>query len=219
MSPIFAFSTSLILAVIYPTDPTESLSTEYISAELSSEGVDLQLEGDLKKCYEQVKTGMKWVIRLKEIGSKVATGEVGKAFDIINEGIKDLIVAKKMYVYLIDDLTGEPVQAPGWPIEITKPSEIVHKLVPIMHIGVRAVSIFNGVAGVARMCGFPSPKVPKEWSKGLQESVELLKKESSVEDFGVVHDEVKGIALARGLRSASVRGLQHAGQQPRHLAC
>eukprot|EP00964_Phaeocystis_antarctica_P073708 scaffold45242_cov72-Phaeocystis_antarctica.AAC.1 len=64
------------------------------------------------------------------------------------------------------------------------------------------MSIYNGATGIARMVGFPFPKVPDEWSKGARESVELLKQESSVEQFGVVHEQV----MDGGEESKSVRG-------------
>ncbi len=77
---------------------------------------DIVVEGDLREHYEKFKTGMKWVKRINEIGSKVAACEVGRAFDIIDDGISDLINAEEMYLYLVDELTGKPVQAEGWPL-------------------------------------------------------------------------------------------------------
>ena len=88
------------------------------------------------------------------------------------------------------------------PIEITTPSDIVHKLMPMMQVGLRAISIFNGAAGVARMVGYPVPKVPDAWAQGASESLKLLKQESSVEQFSVVHEEVMGGSE----ESKSVRG-------------
>ena len=80
-----------------------------------------------------------------------------------------------MYFYLVDELTGLPVRGAGYPIEITTPAEIVSKLLPVMQVGMRAMSLYNGVAGVAQMVGYPVPKVPEAWRKGAQSSVEMLK--------------------------------------------
>ena len=79
-----------------------------------------------------------------------------------------------------------------YPIEIKTPSDVVPKLLPVMQVGLRAMSVFNGAAGVARMFGYPSRKCqrPKAWAAGARESVALLKRESSVEQFSVVHEEV-----------------------------
>ncbi|KAK1745632.1 serine/threonine-protein kinase [Skeletonema marinoi] len=196
-----------ILGIVTAEDGSGfSVKSEHASVTLSAEGPDFDLEGDLKEHYERVQDGIKWAKRIKEIGSRVAAGEVGKAFDIIKEGISDLIVGGEMYLYLIDELTGEPVRAEGWPLIITTPADLVPKLLPLMQVGIRAMCIYNGTAGMARLFGYPLPKVPKAWSKGAQESVELLKKESSVEDFSVVHQEVKGgFEEEKSVRGASLR--------------
>jgi serine/threonine protein kinase/ankyrin repeat protein len=197
-------TTFVVLNDKLPPEPSDEELNKIKHAFLAftAEGAEIHLEGDLKERYD---LGMKWAKRIKHVGAKVAAGDVGKgAFEIINEGIKDLIVG--MYLYLIDELTGEPVRAEGWPITITKPSKIVPKLLPLMQVGMRAMSIYNGTAGVARMFGYPVPKVPEAWSKGAQESIELLKQESSVEDFGVVHAEVKeGTEEEKSVRGASLR--------------
>ena len=176
---------------------------------LSKDGADIALAGDLKKYKEQIDVGIKWAERIKNIVSKVAEGAVGKAFDIMNEGMKDLVVGNEMYFYLIDDLTGEPARGKGWPIVITEPSEVVPKLLPVMVNTMRAMSVLNGTAGLIRMFGFPAPTVPKAWSEGLGQSVKLLKQESSVQDFGVVHKEVKkGTEEKQTVRGASLRDLK-----------
>jgi len=184
-----------------------SVQTKHASLTVSAEGADLKLEGDLKEHYDRVQGGIKWVKRIKRIGSKVAAGEIGTAFQIIKEEIiKENLVGNEMYLYLIDELTGEPVRAEGWPIVITTPSELVPYLLPLMLVGMRAMSIYNGTAGMARLFGYPLPKVPKAWSKGAQESVELLKQDSSVEEFSAVHEEVKkGSEEKKSVRGASLR--------------
>ena len=184
------------------------MNTKYASATVTAEGADFHLEGDLKEHYEQVQVGIKCARCIKYIGLKIASGEAGKALDIIKDGIRisDLIVGEEMYLYLIDELTGKPVQADGWPLVITTPSELVPKLLPLMMVGMRAMCICNGLAGLARMFGYPVPKVPEAVSKGAQDSVELLKQESSVQEFVVVHEEVKrGTEEKKSVRGASLR--------------
>eukprot|EP00984_Skeletonema_dohrnii_P011088 scaffold4399_cov75-Skeletonema_dohrnii-CCMP3373.AAC.4 len=184
-----------------------SMKTKYASLTATAEGVDINLEGDLKEYRDQVEAGIKWANTIKDIGMNVFAGEIGTAFDIIKEKIiKEKLVGDEMYLYLIDELTGEPVRAKGWPIVITTPSELVPKLLPLMQLGMRGLSFCSGTLGLVRMFGYPAPKVPKAWSKGAQESVELLKQESSVEGFSVVHDEVKrGSEEEKSVRGASLR--------------
>jgi len=163
-----------------------SMKTKHATVAFSAEGVDIDLEGDLKEYRDQVEDGIKWAKAIKNICTNVAAGEIGTAFDIIKDGIEDLIVGNEMYLYLIDELTGEPVRAEGWPIVITEPSDLVPKLLPLIQVGIRAMCIYNGTAGLAALFGFPLPRVPKAWSKGAQETVELLKQESSVKVFSGV---------------------------------
>ena len=98
-----------------------------------------------------------------------------KVFNKINEVFGELMTKETMYFYLVDELTGQPVRGDGYPIVITTPSELVPKLLPVMQVGMRAMSLYNGVVGVAQMIGYPAPKVPEAWRKGAQSSVEMLK--------------------------------------------
>ena len=73
------------------------------------------------------------------------------------------------------------------------------------------MSLVNGVAGVVRLFGVPAPAVPEAWREGAATSVEILKQESSVENFNAVHealldegDEKKEMTL----RGAALRDLR-----------
>ena len=92
-------------------------------------------------------------------------------------------------------MTLEPVRPESeddlYPIRITEPSDKVAKILPVMQAGLHAASLVNGVSGVAKLFGFPLPSVPEKWREGAQNSVEILKQESSVEAFGAVHEKVQ----------------------------
>ena len=182
------------------------MTHELASVTFTEDGPRFEAMGRCKEYVEKFNTGMKWVHRLKTIGSKVAAGKVGDAFETIKEGLGDLVKGETMYLYLVDELTCEPVRAEGYPIVITTPSEIVPKLLPVMQVGLRAMSIYNGAGGIARLFGYPVPKVPESWATGARESVELLKQESSVAQFGVVHEEVMdGSEESKSVRGHSLR--------------
>ena len=132
---------------------------------LKEDGIERKkLTGDLKAANDRFDKGMTWLERLQNFG----------VIDI-KEVFSDLMTKEKMYFYLVDELTGLPVRGDGYPIVITTPAEIVHKLLPVMQVGMRAMSLYNGVAGVAQMVGYPFPKVSEQWRKGAQSSVEMLK--------------------------------------------
>eukprot|EP00966_Prymnesium_polylepis_P324984 7380982-Prymnesium_polylepis.1 len=184
-----------------------TLSTGDASLSFTDEGVQAssQLLNKYKSRFEE---GMRWVSRIREVGSAVMKGDSQNAFETIKAGLSDLVTAEKMFLYLVDELKDEPVRCKGYPIVITKPSDIVPKLLPVMQVGMRAMSIYNGPAGIARAFGYPVPKVPKAWRDGARKSVELLKQESSVQQFGVVHGEVtKGNHESKTVRGQSLRQL------------
>jgi hypothetical protein len=142
---------------------------------LNTDGSGVELAGDLKAAKEQFDKVKTWLERLQTFGKGVIEGDPNKVFGKIKKVFGDLMTKERMYLYLIDELTGLPVRGDGYPKVITTPSEIVHKLLPMMQVGMRAMSLYNGVGGIARMFGAPVPSVPEEWRKGAQSSVEMLK--------------------------------------------
>jgi hypothetical protein len=142
---------------------------------LKEDGSGIELTGNLKAAKERLDKGITWLERLKTFGEGVIEGDPDKVFGKIKEVFGELMTKETMYFYLIDELTGLPVRGDGYPIVITTPADIVHKLLPMMQVGMRAMSLYNGVVGVARMFGAPAPSVPEEWRKGAQSSVEMLK--------------------------------------------
>ena len=142
---------------------------------LKEDGSGIELTGDAKAAKDRFDKGMTWLKRLQTFGEGLIENNPSKVFGKIKEVFSELMTKETMYFYLVDELTGLPVRGDGYPIEITKPSELVPKLLPVMQVGMRAMSLYNGVAGVAQMVGYPAPKVPEAWRKGAQSSVEMLK--------------------------------------------
>ena len=167
-------TTFIILDEVLPLE-LGAKEQEQLLVSLKEDGSGFELTGDAKAAKERFDKGMTWLKRLQSFGEGVIDGDPDKAFGKIKEVLGDLMTNKTMYLYLVDELTGLPARGDGYPIMITTPADIVHKLLPVMQVGMRAMSLYNGVAGIARMVGYPVPKVPKEWRKGAQSSVEMLK--------------------------------------------
>eukprot|EP00964_Phaeocystis_antarctica_P068075 scaffold41228_cov50-Phaeocystis_antarctica.AAC.4 len=206
----------IILEEKLPDDEKEE-EKQMLKLKLKEDGTGFEASGELVELCETVKgrfdTGMKWVERITTFAKGVVAADPIKTFAAMTATFKELITAETMYLYLIDELTGKPVRGGIYPIEITTPSDIVPKLLPVMQVGMRAMSLYNGAAGIARMCGAPVPSMPTGWRKGAQESIALLGQKSSVEQFGVVHEEVMSVeeaatAEAKTVRGASLRELQ-----------
>ena len=190
---------------------------------LKEDDTGFEVSGELAELVETVKgrldTGIKWVERIKTFAESVVGADPIKTFDAMKVAVDELVtkklIAETMYLYLIDELTGKPVKAVKggiYPIKITTRSKIVPKLLPVMQVGIRAMSLCNGVAGIARMCGAPVLTMPTGWLEGTQESIALLGQKSSVEQFGVVHEAVMSEDAtkreANTVRGASLRELQ-----------
>ena len=167
-------TTFIILDEVLPPE-LGAEEQDQLMLSLKKNGSGIELTGDLKAAKEQFDKVKTWLERLQTFGEGVIEGDPDKVFGKIKEVLGELMTKDKMYLYLVDELTGLPVRGDGYPIVITTPSEIVHKLLPVMQVGMRAMSLYNGVAGVARMCGAPVLSVPEEWRKGAHSSIEMLK--------------------------------------------
>ena len=180
---------------------------------LNDDGTGFSVEGegveDAKGRYEESKT---WLNLCARFGRGVAKCSPSAIAEAVAGACEELVVGEEMWLYLIDELTGKPVVPEGesiYPIRITKPAEVVSKLLPVMQVGLHAASLVNGVAGVVRLFGYPCPKVPEAWREGAQNSVEVLKQESSVEAFGAVHEKVQdGGEETETVRGAALRELE-----------
>eukprot|EP00964_Phaeocystis_antarctica_P083850 scaffold52787_cov60-Phaeocystis_antarctica.AAC.1 len=204
----------IILEEKLPDDEEEE--KQMLTLKLKEDGTGFEVSGELAELVETVRgrfeTGMKWVERIKTFSEGVVAADPIKTFAAMKATFKELITAETMYLYLIDELTGKPVKSGIYPIEITTPSEVVPQLLSVMQVGMRAMSLYNGAAGIARMCGAPLPSMPTGWCKGAQASIALLGQKSSVEQFGAVHKEVMSEDAAereaKTVRGASLRELQ-----------
>ena len=66
----------------------------------------------------------------------------------------DEFSSKKMTLRLVCQYTGEPV---GDGYEITAPREVVPKLLPLLSAGLKAMTVINGAASLAKFVGLPLP--------------------------------------------------------------
>jgi len=81
------------------------------------------------------------------------------------DSIKSKYVEKSLYLYLIDEYSGKPVydESGVYPIKIDVASDLMNKYMPMMRIGLQAMSVANGVAGVANIfCPFVPRKLVPE---------------------------------------------------------
>ncbi|GMH74193.1 hypothetical protein TrRE_jg7728, partial [Triparma retinervis] len=109
--------------------------------------------------------------------------------------MKSKMVDKEMYMYLVDEFTNEPVfdHSGLYPKVIETKSDLVDQHMPMMRVGLQAMAVMNGAAGLAScFCpGIPNRLVPKGLMEKATKFVDGLDKESNVADYDVVQGEVE----------------------------
>ena len=193
-------TTFIILDEVLPPELSVEEQVQ-LMVSLKDDGSGIRLTDDAKAAKELFDKTMTRLERLQTFGEGVteknANTGPNKVFGTIKEALGDLMTKDTMYLYLVDELTGLPVRDKPkdeggiYPIVITTPSELVHKLVPVMQVGMHAITLYNGVGGVARMFGAPVPSVTEKWRKGAQSLVEVLKQVrlSSNPTWSITHAE------------------------------
>eukprot|EP00935_MAST-01C_sp_MAST-1C-sp1_P000186 g186.t1 len=175
--------------------PLLSLAEDGSGLKLSSAGEERKAEMDKRKgWFDQVCSLGRNLTNAVTGGS--ADGLVAQVKDKVVEFVKNELQDQPMYLYLIDECTGEPVvpnaDAGPYPIAITTPSTTAVKLLPIMRTGLKVMSVVNGTALVGNMLGLRIPCVPEEWRKKANEAVGGLDKKSSVAEYDILQSSVDG---------------------------
>jgi serine/threonine protein kinase len=131
-------------------------------------GVELGERGaELKAKAEK---GKRWLSTICNLGSKIASGSGRLPAVGLGQQVKEQMTVfvtgklhdEAMYLYLIDEYTGELVSTYGdpYPIKITTPSEHAKWLLPVMRTGLKLMAVVNSAALVGSIFGLPLPRVP-----------------------------------------------------------
>jgi len=172
--------------------------------------------------YDQLEEVCDWLDCLGQMTQAISKKVPDTFFASVKRRFNSLVQDenKTMYLYLIDELTGEPAIGPGYPIKITQPSKTVPRLLPYLQHSVKLLSLYNGVAFVTAFCPIPItlPAIPKETMQRLNNSVNSIcaevGNESSISEWKVLQDTVDDLNTSfseigddtESARSESVRG-------------
>ncbi|GMH54865.1 hypothetical protein TrLO_g13677 [Triparma laevis f. longispina] len=134
-----------------------------------------------------------WITKLTSV-INVVDNNVAKvrssAATKVQEMFEDL-KSDKLYLYLVDEVSGEPVVGPGYPIEISVASKKAKQFVPLMSVGLKTLCVANKATGLARCFGLPAPKVMSKEMQGLAENfVTSINEKSSVAGFDVLQSAI-----------------------------
>ncbi|GMH83378.1 hypothetical protein TrVE_jg6496 [Triparma verrucosa] len=126
------------------------------------------------------------------------------AFNNKVEKLKNNLGEKELYLYLVDEFTGKPVVTAKddaiYPIKIQTASDTMNKYLPMMRMGLQAVSVVNGATALANMFWpfVPSKLVPDSLTNKATKMVEELTKESNVEEFSSVQADLESVSVGGG---------------------
>ena len=120
--------------------------------------------------------------------------------------IENTVKDKKLRLRLICQFTGRPV---GDGYAIKDPTAAVPKLLPLMHAGVRTMTVLSGVLQMGRMFGLPTAGLPDKLLKKAENAVKKMATTGA--EFSCVA-EIAGDAV-RGSSSAAKGALSRFQQQ------
>ena len=131
----------------------------------------------------------KWITKLTSV-INVVSNDVAKVRKDAASKVEEMFVAfksEKMYLYLVDEVSWEPVSGPGYPIVIKAASPEAKKMLPLMTLGLKTLCLTNKLAGLARCFGLPVPMaMPSEMQGVADNFVKSIEQKSSAAGFDVV---------------------------------
>ena len=172
--------------VILPYELEESKESTEDDGEGKQESALEVAGGKLEKA-----TG--WMSKLTSVMNAVSGGKVTeKVRSAVESKLEDTFADLKsdhLYLYLIDEVTGKPVTGDGYPFQIKIASEEVRKLLPLMTLGLKAISAANVASGLARCFGVPAPDLTLV-EETASSFVESMSTNSSVEKYDCLQSVV-----------------------------
>jgi len=186
---------------------------------ITDEQVEKQAGAESMLVKAQEATARSWFDFMSDVGSASASF-VEDPKSSICRSLKSKFQGETLYLYLVDEYTMKPVvDAKGiYPLKIfvqsPKEEQLVADIWPLMKVGLKAVSMLNGVAGVARALGYPAPVLSQEAMSDAKVFVGSLDQKSSVAEF----DMLQGVAGKVGQEAGEEEKKKVRGQAIRELA-
>jgi hypothetical protein len=181
-------------------DPEGSPASSTPLIELAEDGSGIELGEAGEELKGKIEKRKGWFDKVCTLGSNVSDAVSGREGGLVVQAaqeftdfVKEKLEDKEMYLYLIDEYTGNPVvpadqEDSRYPIKITEPSKNAVKLLPLMRAGLKVMSVANSAAFVGHMLGVPIPSVPKAWQEKASTAVGSLSRKSSVAEFDVLQE-------------------------------
>ena len=133
-----------------------------------------------------------WMEKLTSVIS-VVSSDVAKARKDAALRVKEIfetLKSEKLYLYLVDEVTGDPVMGPNYPVVIESASENTKRFLPLMTVGLKALSAANSAAGLVRCFGIPAPKLTQEVMQTATGFVDAIASKSSAERYDILQSVI-----------------------------
>ncbi|KAF0683489.1 Aste57867_24465 [Aphanomyces stellatus] len=146
---------------------------------------------------------------IKEIGAGIMSAINAKdPVDAIKALFGNFAQGQPLYFYLLDEVTGEPVQSGKYPIKIDVASDECKKFVAtnaqLIQNGFQFLKVANSAAGM--LSTFGVPKIDKATMEKIENLLEFSP--NSVQDFQVVENALEGEAVV-SVRGEALRQLEN----------
>ena len=129
-------TTFVILQNKIPDNFVHEDERQILGIKLADDGSSFQFESELSdqiKCVmSNLEQAQNWVMSFADTTKSITESDPVKFFKVVKKTFSNLMTEETMYFYLIDELTGKPLIGDGYPIEITKPSDFVSKMLPFV---------------------------------------------------------------------------------------
>ena len=145
-----------------------------------------------------------WMTKLTSV-INVVSSDVAKVRKDAAKKVEEMFAefqSEKMYLYLVDEVTGDPVVGPGYPIVIKAASEKAKEMLPLMTVGLKTLRLTNKATGLARCFGLPAPSLMTAEMQGMAENfVSTIGEKSSVASYDVLQSAIDE-DFGRGVKGA-----------------
>jgi hypothetical protein len=189
-----------------PVSTSKQVSNDEVVS--SRDEIDIKTTGMVTKSTS-------WLKFLSSVGEKVnlAVDAVQSTLDTVQGAIDSVssIISDPLgsfpedeyWLYLVDEYTMQPIvpsediNSP-YPIKISTPKEMVAKVLPLMKLTLKAMSLYNGAAGLARCLGYPLPVLSDSVTGYLSSAVGSLDQQSSVSEYDVLQTSLDKVIATKG---------------------
>jgi hypothetical protein len=166
-----------------------------------------KIDGMMKSKIQGVKKLYDWMSKCTDMSCLTDGASVVGAAASLGRSIT---TDQTFWLYLVDEVTQQPIVPPAsaesvYPLAIEKPAKFLTSLLSLMTLTVKAASVINAGASVARLFGVPVPSIPKAVSASISSLASKVKAGTNVDGDGLrVAIDVGAVKMEENKEKGSV---------------